>query len=302
MSEDQADGQGGEAQETTDNHDRKEAARAQRRAERQERRRAERAEKARELQGELTRTRAELTAVTSALEQAKGERDALRAQRLEVQETLGAQHGKRVLPRLKVEKTNGVPSFVVGQRMMQRVFRRTEDPAAGLDGVGAVFADRVGTTRFARSHGVPIAADEAAPGLLVHAFQGEVGLVEVVGADGVRHLTPDGNDPGDIRPAVRHDPELPVPEHLAQICAWAGTLSAHIPRPYVQLHWTTGPDPSLVRIDPDPDRIPVLEPEWDERLGAFFDGAYARFLLQPYRSGGLDNQVPDGAPSDEEER
>ena len=53
-------------------------------------------------------------------------------------------------------------------------------------------------------------------------------------------------------------------------------------------------------VDVDPDRVPVLTSEWDRRLGSVFDGAYARFLLQPFRRGGLDNRVPGGTFTFEE--
>lgn len=266
---------------------------------------------------ELSRLRHEKRAANEELQALTAERDRLRTERLAVQQVLGEQHGKRVLPRLKVEKTNGTASFVVGQRMMQRVHRRALDPIAGLDGVGAVFAadNPHGTATFAASHGVPVrpahvepahssSSGQPAPGqVVVHGFKGEVGLVEVHGDRGVRHLDRSGEDPGDIRPATPYDSSLEVPEDLAKICDWASALSAHIPRPYVQLVFARSDGESfLERVEVDPDRIPVLTPEWDERLGAEFDNAYSRFLLQPYRQGGLDNRVPGGTFSYEETR
>jgi hypothetical protein len=202
-----------------------------------------------------------------------------------------------------VEKTNGVPSLVVGERMMQRIQRLAPDPLAGLDGVGEVFADREGTARFARSHGVPVVdadhgVDEHST-VIVHAFKGQVGLVELRGPGGFKHMTADGEDVGDVRPAVAYDPQLPEPEGLSDMCSWSGLLSRHIPRPYVQVHWVDGP-PRLEHVDVDPDRVPVLTPEWDRRLGSAFDDAYARFLLQPFRGGALDNRVPGGTFTDEE--
>lgn len=255
---------------------------------------------------ELRQVRAQTRAAEAEHETLLAERDRLRQERLRLQEELGAQHGKRVMPRLKVEKTNGVPSFVVGTRMMQRVYRRGEDPAAGIDGLGSLLADPAAVARFARSHGVPVLQDASqAPNaqdgaVVVHAFKGEVGLVEVRGPGTVRHLTADGSDPGDVRPAAAYDPDLPVPEGLPQMCAWSQILSAHLPRPYVQIAWSPGAPPRLQRLDVDPDRIPVLVPEWDERLGRVFDGAYARFLLQPFRRGGLANTVPGGTFTYEE--
>lgn len=270
----------------TDRTDRKTAAR-----ERRER-----------LAAELAEVREAVAAADAQLEELTTERDRLREERLRVQEELGEQHGMRVMPRLKVEKTNGVPSFVVGQRMMQRIHGRAEDPRAGLDGAGSVLGERAGTVAYARSHGVPVLEQDPAPAgrsVVVHAFKGEVGLVEVRGPGGVRHLTERGEDPGDIRPAATYDPGLAAPEELEQICGWSRVLSAHVPRPYVQLVWAEDPA-RLDRIDLDPDRIPVLTPEWDRRLGSVFDGAYTRFLLQPYRGGGLANRVPGGTFSYEE--
>lgn len=257
-----------------------------------------------QLDAELTQVRAEGSATERELEQLTAERDRLRDERLRVQQELGSLHGIRVMPRLKVEKTNGEPSFVAGQRMMQRVFRHAPAGSASLDGLDAVFDDAAATARFVRSHGIPVLDEGPRPGaqvreVLVHAFKGEIGLVEVRGADGARHLTREGQDLGDIRPAVRHDPGLAVPERLSDICSWSEVLSAHVPRPYVQIFWAEEP-PRVERIDVDPDRIPVLTQEWDRRLGGVFDGAYTRFLLPAFRGGGLDNRVPGGTFSYEE--
>lgn len=231
-------------------------------------------------------------------------RDELRQKRLEIQQDLGAREGKSVQPRMKVEKTNGVPSFVVCQRMMQRIHGLAVDPAAGLDGIGEVFGDGDATARFARSHAVPVldgsVAAAQAP-VIAHAFKGNVPLVEVRAGESVRHFAADGTDPGDIRPAATHDAEIAQPEGFEDICQWSKVLSRHIPRPYVQVYWSLGPDgPRLHHIDVDPDRIPVLTAEWDKRLGLVFDGAYARFLKQPFRRGGLANRVPGGTFTPEE--
>ncbi len=249
--------------------------------------------------------RKQYVAAQAELDRLTEERDELRQQRLALQQQLGALQGKSVLPRLKVEKTNGVPTFVVSQRMMQRIYGRAEDAAAGLDGIGSVFADPAETARYATSHGVPsLAAEEgvtpqsaggAESTIIAHSFKGAVPLVEVHGAKGIRHFEINGTDPGDIRPAATYDAEIPEPKGLSDIGAWSKRLSRFIPRPYVQIHWTeTDEGPRLHHIDVDPDRIPVLTPEWDKKLGLTFDGAYARFLKQPFRRGGLDNRVPGG--------
>lgn len=260
---------------------------------------------------DLPQLRREKRRVDKELEALTLERDRLRSERLEVQQVLGEQHGRRVMPRLKVEKTNGTPSFVVAVRMMQRVHRRALDPLAGLDGVGAVFAadNTAETAAFAHSHGVPTVSAEGvtstAPSqrVIVHALKGVVGLVEVHGASGLRHFDSEGNDPGDVRPAVTYDDEITRPLAFADLCAWSDVLSANIPRPYVQLHFSCHEESAVLdRIDVDPDRIPVLTATWDERLGSVFDGAYSRFLVQPYSRGGLDNRVPGGTFSYEEAR
>lgn len=248
--------------------------------------------------------RKQYVAAQAELDRLTEERDELRQQRLALQQELGAVHGKSVLPRLKVEKTNGVPTFVVSQRMMQRIHGRAEDSAAGLDGIGTVFADAVETARYATSHGVPSLEGEGLssqaeggtePTIIAHSFKGAVPLVEVHGSGGVRHFEINGTDPGDIRPAATYDAEIPEPTGLSDIGAWSKRLSRFIPRPYVQIHWTeTAEGPRLHHVDVDPDRIPVLTPEWDKKLGLAFDGAYARFLKQPFRRGGLDNRVPGG--------
>src|SRR5699024_6896404 len=81
---------------------------------------------------ELRGIRAQIAQLEAHLEAADQEREALKAERLHLQQVLGAQHGKRVLPRLKVEKTNGVASLVAGARMMQRVHAKADDPDAGI--------------------------------------------------------------------------------------------------------------------------------------------------------------------------
>ena len=247
--------------------------------------------------------RKQLQAAQAQLDQLTLERDELRQQRLELQQVLGARQGKSVLPRLKVEKTNGTPSFVVSQRMMQRIYGRADDPKVGLDGVDGAFADRAGTARYARSHGAPVLDDvEAREATVVaHAFKGQITLVEVRGPEGVRHFEADGTDPGDIRPAATYDPQIAQPEGFADIISWSKTLSRYIPRPYVQVCWSATPaGPHLHHIDVDPDRIPVLTPEWDRKLGLVFDGAYTRYLKQPFRRGGLANRVPGGTFTPEE--
>src|SRR5699024_2013019 len=103
---------------------------------------------------ELKRLRQVIEQTKLEIASADQEREGLQAERLRLQELLGAERGVRVSPRLKVEKTNGVPSLVAGARMMQRVHSRARDPAAGSDGAGAVFADAEQTEAFLRSHGV----------------------------------------------------------------------------------------------------------------------------------------------------
>ncbi|WP_157612508.1 hypothetical protein [Ruania albidiflava] len=252
---------------------------------------------------ELRALRAQIAQVQAELAAADQERESLKAERLHLQEILGAQHGKRVLPRLKVEKTNGVASLVAGARMMQRVHGKADDPVAGIDGAGALFADAERTTAFLRSHGVRSEVDPAAvPTVVVHAFKGRTPLLELWAEGQVRHLTPGGEDPGDIRPGVRYDPEIPAPARLRRLVRASRTLSTYVPRPYVQIRWCEKRDgtPVLVGIDVNPQRIPVLTPEWDERLGKAFDSGHARMLMQPYKVGALDNRVPGGTFSYEE--
>lgn len=246
---------------------------------------------------ELRAIRAQIAQVETDLAAADQERESLKAQRLHLQEVLGAQHGKRVLPRLKVEKTNGVASLVAGARMMQRIHDKADDPAAGIDGAGAVFTDAEGTTAFLRSHAVQLPVDlDAQPTVVVHAFKGRTPLLELRAGDQVRHLTPAGKDPGDIRPGSRYDPQISPPAQLRQMVGASQTLSAHISRPYVQIGWREDADgtPVLTGIDVAPQRVPVLTPEWDQRLGKAFDSGHARMLLQPYQAGALDNRVPGG--------
>jgi len=192
----------------------------------------------------------------------------------------------------------GTPSLLTSQRRLQRV--HASHGPAGIDGAGALFADPARTARFARSHGLTALAPGGEAEVVVHAFAGEVGLVELRRAGRVRHLTEGGEDLGDVRPGATYDPAIEVPATLEEICAWSRTLSAHVPRPYVQLQWRT--TPALVGIDVAPERVPLLERGWDERLGVAFEHAQARVLLQPLRLGGLANRVPGGVLSPEADR
>ncbi|WP_277209755.1 hypothetical protein [Isoptericola croceus] len=248
---------------------------------------------------ELIETKQQVTDAREELSALDAERSELLAERRRLQQVLGERAGRRTMPRSRVEKTTGVPSFVAGARLFQRIHRRAEDPLAGLDGAGTIFSDPERTAQFARSHGVPSRVSSApAPGsptIVVHAFHGTVGLVEIRQDDLVRHLDNMQQDLGDIRAASNHSQEIPLIAAVAELCKWSATLSQHIPRPYVQVLWHEGVEgPVLSRIDVDPDRIPVLVPEWDLRLGQLFDSAHARMLLQPYRAGALDNRVPGG--------
>lgn len=245
---------------------------------------------------ELRSLRDQLAGAKADLQAADEERARLKAERLELQGTLGQQHGKRVLPRLKVEKTNGVASLVVGARMMQRVHARADDPSAGLDCAGSLLADAARTEAFVRSHGVPhLVRLGAEPSIVVHAFKGEVALVELRADGRVCHVTPEGDDPGDIRPGATYSADIAVPNALDDFVAASRTLSAHLPRPYVQIGWTfLGGAPALTGVDVAPERVPVFDAEWDQKLGKAFDAAHARMLMQPYRAGALDNRAPDG--------
>jgi hypothetical protein len=243
---------------------------------------------------------------------AQAELDALDAQKAELlerrralQRVLGERAGRDIQPLSRVEKTNGVPSFVHAVRLFQRIHRLADDPAAGHDGAGAVFASRERTEEFVRSHGVP-PATEPDPGpedriVVAHAFHGAVGLVEVGTGGAARHVDGDGADLGDIRPGLRHDGAIALPRSLPEITTWSATLSDHVSRPYVQVVWRQDGDRLVLdRLDVDPERVPVLVEEQDVRLGHLADTGHARMLKQPYLAGALENRVPGGVFDPEE--
>jgi uncharacterized small protein (DUF1192 family) len=220
-------------------------------------------------------------------------------QRRALQRVLGERVGRDSQPLSKVEKTNGVPSFVHGARLMQRIHRLADDPVSGHDGAGAVFASSERTEEFVRSHGVPLTTGaDLGPEdrvVIAHAFHGTVGLVEVATAGAARHVDGDGADLGEVRPGIPHDGSIALPASLADLTAWAATLSDHVSRPYVQVVWRQDGDHLVLdRLDVDPDRVPVLTEEEDVRLGRLFDTGHARMLKQPYLVGALDNRVPGG--------
>ncbi|MCK0118291.1 septum formation initiator family protein [Isoptericola sp. S6320L] len=252
-----------------------------------------------ERDAELVEVEQDIADAQQELAALKDERTELLAERRRLQQVLAERAGRRTMPRSRVEKTTGVPSLVAGVRLFQRIHRRAPEPSAGIDGVGKEFSDPELVARFARSHGVPSEVASASASevrtVVVHAFHGTVGLVEIR-QDGLsRHLDGSQQDVGDIRAAASYGVDIPVSAAIEDICGWSATLSRHIPRPYVQVLWHEGTDgPVLTCIDVDPDRVPVLTPEWDLRLGQLFDSAHARMLLQPYRVGALDNRIPGG--------
>jgi hypothetical protein len=244
------------------------------------------------LEDRISAAKAELVALDT-------EKAELLEKRRELQRVLGEREGRASQPLNRVEKTNGVPSFVHGVRLMQRIHRLAADPAHGHDGAGEVFASRERTEEFVHSHGVPLTtAPDPGPAdrvVLVHAFHGTVGLVEVAAAGAVRHLDGDGRDLGEIRAAVPHGADIALPTSLTPLTEWAETLSAHISRPYAQVVWRQVDDHLFLdRIDVDPERVPVLTEEQDVRLGHLFDTGHARMLVQPFLAGALDNRVPGG--------
>ncbi len=238
----------------------------------------------------------EIATVRGEIEAAGRQREALKAERLRLQEVLGAQHGKRVLPRLKVEKTNGVPSLVAGARMMQRIHAKASDPHAGLDGAGAIFTDPAQTEAYVRSHGMQFGVDlDSEPTAVVHAFRGRTPLIELRQDGRVKHVSSGGKDLGDIRPGDTYAPDIAVPEWLGEIVRSSRVLSEHISRPYVQIGWHEKNGAMILSgIDVTLARIPSMTAEWDERLGRAFDRGHARMLMQPYRAGALDNRTPGG--------
>jgi hypothetical protein len=248
---------------------------------------------------QMKRLETRIVAAQAEVAALDAQRAELLQQRRRLQRVLGERAGRASQPLGRVEKTNGVPSFVHGVRLMQRIHRLAEDPTAGHDGAGAVFASRGRTEEFVRWHGVPLATGPD-PGpddrvVIAHAFHGTVGLVEVGARGAARHVDGDGTDLGHIRPGLPHDEGIALPQHLAQLATWAATLSDHVSRPYVQVVWRQDGDRLVLeRLDVDPERVPVLNEQQDVRLGHLFDVGHARMLKQPYLAGALDNRIPGG--------
>lgn len=245
---------------------------------------------------QLKSIRSSIARLRQDIAAADREYDDLKAERQRLQRLLGEQRGRTVLPRLRVEKTSGVASFVVGARMMQRIHAKAKDPVSGIDGAGALFADAEETGRFARSHGVQNTVDLSTEATVVmHAFKGNVALIEIRNGGRVKHLTPEGEDPGDIRPEVKYDQMITVPEWIEEAVVASSTLSTYISRPYVQVGWrVSGAEMVLTGVDVAPERIPVLNDDWDVRLGTAFERGQARVLMQPFRAGALENRIPGG--------
>lgn len=254
--------------------------------------------------GDILQAKKSGDALHRTFRQLAAERDALREQRLKLQQAIGAQHGMPVMPRRKLESHHGISSFFVGQRMMQRIHRQVANPKDGADGLGASLSDPSQMERFTRSHAVPIAASGAShEGLraVAHSFYGEVPLVEVSKNRSSRAFDAAGRDPGQIRPSVTYDTKLARPTEFEVVRQWSQVLSAHIPRAYVQVEWIREPESWAVHsFDLDPERLPIFSAEWDEHLGREFDAAYARLSKDLADAGALANRTPHGIFAAEE--
>ncbi len=219
------------------------------------------------------------------------------------------------LPKLKVknvEKLRGIPSFYQSQRAMARVHAKAPG-GNGFDGAGILVHDSDELISFAESHGVTCCpgesgelADEKVT-YVTHCFYGDVGLIEKI--DNSNLITAqfdlDGDNLGPIRPHTSGDPNAMLDvdkDVLAVLLSDSAKLSLGIPRPYVQLTWTNGQQPTLVALDVAPERLPYFTPDEDARLGKLFYEARARMMVPIAEQGALTPRIPGGVFVKELER
>lgn len=223
-------------------------------------------------------------------------RKVLRQKRLNLQRSIAKANGKQMIQRTAIERTNGVPSFFVDQRMFQRIYSKAPNGKVGIDGIGRFFRDWSKVRHFVESHSLDISirnlADLKRPlAIVVHSFNGIVGMYELRQGNKYKHLSAQLEDLGNIRPAVTYDEGVSTAINFDEISRQCEIISSNIPRPYVQIaYMCRGSIIQLEEIDVMPKTIPILSPEYDAELGELFDRAHVRIFRDAYRNGRLDNQ------------
>jgi hypothetical protein len=121
----------------------------------------------------------------------------------------------------------------------------------------------------------------------IHAFFGEVShvLLRHVTVHGsatpntFRVIFPDGRDAGPVVDGLDHDPGIPAPKHLDELCATAARLSLGIPQAFVRVD-LYDLDGRIVfgEFTPRPGDPMYYGPRLDERIGRIWERANRRVL------------------------
>jgi len=136
-------------------------------------------------------------------------------------------------------------------------------------------------------------AKSGKPGQMPHdikvfCFYGEPAFIEVRTGDWsrareteqrLRTFLPDGTELDHVRALIAAGSDVEAPEDFDGLVQAARTLSQAIRRPIQRIDFYET-DRGIVfgEITQNPGRPPSLVPEWDEKLGAVYEDAYARLL------------------------
>lgn len=155
-------------------------------------------------------------------------------------------------------------------------------------------------------------AKGGAPGEMPHdikvfCFYGEPAFIEVRTGDWsrareteqrLRTFLPDGTELTNVRALITAGTDVTAPEDFEGVVRAARTLSKAIRRPIQRIDFYET-DRGIVfgEITQNPGRPPSLVPEWDEKLGAVYETAYARLLTDLVAEGAVGVRFGDQAGS-----
>ncbi|HIZ36685.1 MAG TPA: hypothetical protein H9815_12980 [Candidatus Ruania gallistercoris] len=151
-------------------------------------------------------------------------------------------------------------------------------------------------------------AKSGEPGQMPHdikvfCFYGEPAFIEVRTGDWsrardteqkLRTFLPDGTELHHVRALISAGDDVSPPEDFETLVRASRTLSQAIRRPLERIDFYET-DRGIVfgEITQNPGRPPSLVPEWDEKLGAAYESAYARLLADLAAEGALGVEFGD---------
>ncbi|WP_147917980.1 ATP-grasp fold amidoligase family protein [Ruania zhangjianzhongii] len=155
-------------------------------------------------------------------------------------------------------------------------------------------------------------AKSGEPGQMPHdikvfCFYGEPAFIEVRTGDWsrareteqrLRTFLPDGTELTNVRALISAGTDVKAPEDFEGVAQASRILSQAIRRPIQRIDFYET-DRGIVfgEITQNPGRPPSLVPEWDEKLGAIYENAYARLLADLADEGALGVEYGDQKPA-----